>query len=136
MRFARRIKACGLHLLTVLADGLVKVMNEVSKGFGWRFASGLLAAVWLFLACQALAGDRAMAGDKSTTTADHSKFKALQGPFEKAEDVTAACLKCHTEAGEQIRSEEHTSELQSRPHLVCRLLLEKKKKKDKNAKQS
>src|SRR5215813_15048063 len=29
------------------------------------------------------------------------------------------------------RSEEHTSELQSRPHLVCRLLLEKKKKKRK-----
>src|SRR5690554_7693467 len=29
------------------------------------------------------------------------------------------------------RSEEHTSELQSRPHLVCRLLLEKKKKKNK-----
>src|SRR5690554_7414412 len=28
------------------------------------------------------------------------------------------------------RSEEHTSELQSRPHLVCRLLLEKKKKHD------
>src|SRR5690554_7915971 len=35
--------------------------------------------------------------------------------------------------GQQVshlwRSEEHTSELQSRPHLVCRLLLEKKKKK-------
>src|SRR5687768_18210054 len=28
------------------------------------------------------------------------------------------------------RSEEHTSELQSRLHLVCRLLLEKKKKKE------
>src|SRR5690554_7121159 len=28
----------------------------------------------------------------------------------------------------QQRSEEHTSELQSRPHLVCRLLLEKKNK--------
>src|SRR3989442_4477208 len=28
----------------------------------------------------------------------------------------------------QSRSEEHTSELQSRPHLVCRLLLEKKKR--------
>src|SRR2546422_1789856 len=28
-----------------------------------------------------------------------------------------------------LRSEEHTSELQSRLHLVCRLLLEKKKKK-------
>src|SRR3989449_5228961 len=31
------------------------------------------------------------------------------------------------------RSEEHTSELQSRLHLVCRLLLEKKKKKESNA---
>src|SRR2546422_7989285 len=31
-------------------------------------------------------------------------------------------------AEERARSEEHTSELQSRLHLVCRLLLEKKKK--------
>src|SRR2546422_8320863 len=31
-------------------------------------------------------------------------------------------------SGAQSRSEEHTSELQSRLHLVCRLLLEKKKK--------
>src|SRR2546422_8155524 len=30
----------------------------------------------------------------------------------------------------RLRSEEHTSELQSRLHLVCRLLLEKKKKKN------
>src|SRR3989442_10276564 len=35
-------------------------------------------------------------------------------------------------AGEKDRSEEHTSELQSRPHLVCRLLLEKKKTDDIN----
>src|SRR5690554_6516509 len=34
-------------------------------------------------------------------------------------------------SGRVVRSEEHTSELQSRPHLVCRLLLEKKKKKKK-----
>src|SRR5687768_18349652 len=34
------------------------------------------------------------------------------------------------------RSEEHTSELQSRLHLVCRLLLEKKKKKKKREKES
>src|SRR2546422_4464203 len=34
------------------------------------------------------------------------------------------------------RSEEHTSELQSRLHLVCRLLLEKKKKNIKHAKVS
>src|SRR2546429_3899057 len=33
-----------------------------------------------------------------------------------------------SEPGRRDRSEEHTSELQSRLHLVCRLLLEKKKK--------
>src|SRR2546429_4368913 len=35
----------------------------------------------------------------------------------------------HLQPGAEPRSEEHTSELQSRLHLVCRLLLEKKKKK-------
>src|SRR5687768_17736481 len=34
----------------------------------------------------------------------------------------------HAVRAAQHRSEEHTSELQSRLHLVCRLLLEKKKK--------
>src|SRR3712207_8131487 len=36
------------------------------------------------------------------------------------------------DAGTGTRSEEHTSELQSRQYLVCRLLLEKKKKKQPN----
>src|SRR5947209_12274039 len=35
--------------------------------------------------------------------------------------------RCHHDQS-RIRSEEHTSELQSRQYLVCRLLLEKKKK--------
>src|SRR2546429_4542423 len=39
--------------------------------------------------------------------------------------VYRSCLQCSQTADE--RSEEHTSELQSRLHLVCRLLLEKKK---------
>src|SRR5439155_16503963 len=37
-----------------------------------------------------------------------------------------------TRTGQVYRSEEHTSELQSRGHLVCRLLLEKKKNKIKS----
>src|SRR5436305_4939920 len=37
-------------------------------------------------------------------------------------------LRCCMDRQLHLRSEEHTSELQSRPHLVCRLLLEKKKK--------
>src|SRR2546422_8533739 len=39
----------------------------------------------------------------------------------------AHSLKAVNENGQRRRSEEHTSELQSRLHLVCRLLLEKKK---------
>src|SRR3712207_6874263 len=38
---------------------------------------------------------------------------------------------CRTTATRRERSEEHTSELQSRQYLVCRLLLEKKKLRDK-----
>src|SRR5215217_7845365 len=51
--------------------------------------------------------------------------------------LKANCTECHGEADKpkagldlrlkRFRSEEHTSELQSRQYLVCRLLLEKKK---------
>src|SRR3989442_3644608 len=42
-------------------------------------------------------------------------------------DLRAGVLPIHDPVPDlQLRSEEHTSELQSRPHLVCRLLLEKK----------
>src|SRR5690625_6631604 len=42
------------------------------------------------------------------------------------EEVRASTVDVAT-AQQRVRSEEHTSELQSRGHLVCRLLLEKKK---------
>src|SRR3989442_4480570 len=41
--------------------------------------------------------------------------------------LTADHVVCTLPFSVLARSEEHTSELQSRPHLVCRLLLEKKK---------
>src|SRR3989442_7418508 len=42
-------------------------------------------------------------------------------------DLTELSIRCAVlENGINHRSEEHTSELQSRPHLVCRLLLENK----------
>src|SRR5207249_12309930 len=43
------------------------------------------------------------------------------------EDELPRCLGSETLFREPLRSEEHTSELQSRFDLVCRLLLEKKK---------
>src|SRR5258708_31736403 len=45
----------------------------------------------------------------------------------KTHQVHSCCCRCHR----GWRSEEHTSELQSPDHLVCRLLLEKKKTDDK-----
>src|SRR5438093_7294630 len=47
--------------------------------------------------------------------------------------ASAGIVKCCHRPGKSMkRSEEHTSELQSLTNLVCRLLLEKKKKKRKN----
>src|SRR5215510_16317779 len=48
-----------------------------------------------------------------------------------ATNSSNGCCRSWSEDGADVRScrsEEHTSELQSRGHLVCRLLLEKKKK--------
>src|SRR5690554_7743126 len=47
----------------------------------------------------------------------HSPGRPGLPPCHQSKRVTPKC---------EERSEEHTSELQSRPHLVCRLLLEKK----------
>src|SRR5690554_7387927 len=62
---------------------------------------------------------------------DHASFSAAQ--LEQLKGLLAATghsasSENHGESTE-ARSEEHTSELQSRPHLVCRLLLEKKNNK-------
>src|SRR5258708_26432310 len=62
----------------------------------------------------------------------------LPGPSEVAviaddtarADFIAADLLAQAEHGHGSRSEEHTSELQSPDHIVCRLLLEKKKHED------
>src|SRR5438445_10246636 len=50
----------------------------------------------------------------------------LSSPFIRCPDHR--WLRLRVDGPERRRSEEHTSELQSRQYLVCRLLLEKKKK--------
>src|SRR5687768_17890766 len=61
----------------------------------------------------------------SSTSPSSPHYPFLSGPC-RASSLSpfAALAGCR-----HSRSEEHTSELQSRLHLVCRLLLEKKKKK-------
>lgn len=46
---------------------------------------------------------------ESSSTADHAKFKELQGPFANGPEVTQACLGCHTEAGKHVRESIHWS---------------------------
>src|SRR5258707_6328518 len=63
--------------------------------------------------------DRVIAGRKASTKAPTRRWR------------WPPALSCSTIGGHPApisRSEEHTSELQSRQYLVCRLLLEKKKK--------
>src|SRR3989442_9274068 len=64
---------------------------------------------------ESLSGAHALALDTESDSLHHHLEKVCL--VQLATDRGDACL----------RSEEHTSELQSRPHLVCRLLLEKKK---------
>src|SRR2546422_4254827 len=63
-------------------------------------------------------------GDPTLATA--AKGKLIFDAVVKAFVELVREFKARTR-GERQRSEEHTSELQSRLHLVCRLLLEKKK---------
>src|SRR3989442_11120429 len=62
------------------------------------------------------------------TTLFRSHAVAL-GPVDEVRNDQEVSRESHLHDGPDLefeRSEEHTSELQSRPHLVCRLLLEKK----------
>src|SRR5690554_7044250 len=70
-----------------------------------------------------------------TTTEGYDNFGILNEDFDNSyeQDLVVGTVLVRASVYEAKlpqavpRSEEHTSELQSRPHLVCRLLLEKKK---------
>src|SRR2546421_1620565 len=76
----------------------------------------LSVRAWRPLSMTKLTEKSSMAGYRSSSTARGSRWTSSMN---------------RTSFSARFRSEEHTSELQSRSDLVCRLLLEKKKK-DKN----
>src|SRR5690625_5390357 len=63
-------------------------------------------------------------GESTTRNAEHVQTRCLSAGW------NLIGWRCNDDDGILGRSEEHTSELQSRGHLVCRLLLEKKKNKE------
>src|SRR2546422_4730123 len=78
----------------------------------WRFKGRLAIRMILKIGCELLAAQIARIESHSGRLGVNWKKRGI---------VVQAIVRS--------RSEEHTSELQSRLHLVCRLLLEKKKKK-------
>src|SRR2546430_9211388 len=62
------------------------------------------------------------------TTLFRSRRPARRGRARRTREFSGRTGDSRTESGAQSRSEEHTSELQSQSNLVCRLLLEKKKR--------
>src|SRR2546422_4661584 len=63
---------------------------------------------------------------------NHGRSAETLPIIEKAMRSQRVGLDCYPYCASSTRSEEHTSELQSRLHLVCRLLLEKKKNRKKD----
>src|SRR5688572_32398086 len=89
------------------AEGFSLVESLIACGV---LAAGVLSVVQLF----------ALAAAMSVTSRQTTAAAILAA--QKLEELRAA------DAPAVVRSEEHTSELQSQSNLVCRLLLEKKKK--------
>src|SRR2546422_6300745 len=116
-----RADAYGLPATTASSDALETYDRAVDALLGWdaealdRFGAAATTDPRLALAHAGLAICLFL----------DERFVEARGSAERAR--TAASTQTLRERGHVERSEEHTSELQSRLHLVCRLLLEKKK---------
>src|SRR5690606_39839372 len=110
--------------------GLIMVKGAVpgSKG-GWvtikdAVKKPLPENVILPAALRSHAEEARRAAEEAAAAAAEAEAEALRAQQEAEQAAMDAAA---------ARSEEHTSELQSRENLVCRLLLEKKKKKQRKA---
>lgn len=76
-----------------------------------RKTVGLLGLLVALVCGVALGNGVALAQEssRSTSTTDHSKLEPLMREFSSGPEVTAACLSCHTEAGEQVMHSIHYS---------------------------
>src|SRR5262245_33099230 len=116
-----------------LTNAAGKAERFASNGFGAAGNSSVFFVESSAAVCDA--GDSCAIAGGSTVTAppgeekaDHDKATNRLQPTTKAL-TDWLCRVPRMNSFDRTRSEEHTSELQSLRHLVCRLLLEKKKQK-------
>src|SRR5690554_5626845 len=103
----------------VLSNTIVVIFREDSKAVLLRINNPFLADILVDIAAtNGTARPKACGQEITITVTIRSIANAIVSP--NANHVKKV-------PKPNTRSEEHTSELQSRPHLVCRLLLEKKK---------
>src|SRR5690625_6022171 len=101
-------------------------LRKIRSGTKPSTATAIIAVIWNETAISASSQNK-----KRPSCRDVSGQEKIGGnPTLTQRIKREAYLKAaHNATAKPGRSEEHTSELQSRGHLVCRLLLEKKKKK-------
>src|SRR5258708_17655674 len=95
------------QLIGAVSDGLVHFTGAAQESLRYALVIASLSGFWA--AYHYWASARNLTHD----------LERAEGPWHEIEATAPASLR---------RSEEHTSELQSPDHLVCRLLLEKKKR--------
>ncbi len=79
-------------------------MRDLARSQPKQLVSALtIALLAVFLSKVALSA----VAEKDPSTADHSKFEQLKGPFADGPAVTKACLECHTEAAKQLHKTSH-----------------------------
>src|SRR2546422_6988415 len=103
----------------------VSPCSSTSTGWLRKFFGAMAAAISLrFFRSRAYCVASTIAASSARNV-----FGALEANSRLAANAQQGCPGCAFAAKREFasRSEEHTSELQSRLHLVCRLLLEKKK---------
>src|SRR5690606_41073230 len=111
-----------LPILATAAAALIEISPAFSasttSGAAWVWMRSIIAT-WLALSLASRASSARLTG-----TGSHGGRSSCPALAFRASAASAASAS----AASAARSEEHTSELQSRENLVCRLLLEKKKK--------
>src|SRR6266508_1579399 len=118
-RDARRMALAGLVVATVIVTLVVGVAPGLEAAPATRQQWVSTYRGPRKLGAQAYATAVSPDGSKVYTTGSTATTEGGGDYLTAADDSATGAL---------LRSEEHTSELQSRGHLVCRLLLEKKKK--------